>query len=238
VRLVVNVVEKDLKQLQTGDPTRVQVDAYPGETFSGRIARVSPVLDPATRTAPIEIEIPNSSYRLKPGMYARVGITLDTLKDALVVPADAVADLGGRRGVFQPLNGAAVFRTIQVGTETREFAEVLGGLREGDQVITTGARALRDGDRILLADGEGDSVGRGRGRESGGGSARGGTATPPAAAGASTGRQGAATSGREGATGRQGQPGGREGRFAGGGRRQRGAQAPADGATAPAPAAQ
>ena len=59
VRLVVNVVERDLKELETGDGTRVEVDAYPGETFTGRIARVSPVLDPATRTAPIEIEIAN-----------------------------------------------------------------------------------------------------------------------------------------------------------------------------------
>ena len=67
VRLVANVVEKDLKELETGNQTRVEVDAYPGETFSGRIARVSPVLDPATRTAPIEIEIPNPAFRLKPG---------------------------------------------------------------------------------------------------------------------------------------------------------------------------
>ena len=59
VRLIANVVEKDLKQLQSGDVTRVQVDAFPGETFIGRIARVSPILDQATRTAPIEIEIAN-----------------------------------------------------------------------------------------------------------------------------------------------------------------------------------
>ncbi len=59
VRLVANIVEKDLKELQSGDGTKVEVDAYPGEEFMGRIARVSPVLDPATRTAPIEIEIPN-----------------------------------------------------------------------------------------------------------------------------------------------------------------------------------
>ncbi len=63
VRLVANIVEKDLTELQTGDATKVEVDAYPGEEFMGRIARVSPVLDPATRTAPIEIEIPNPGYR-------------------------------------------------------------------------------------------------------------------------------------------------------------------------------
>jgi HlyD family secretion protein len=161
VRLVANVVEKDLAELQTGDATRVQVDAYPGETFTGRIARVSPVLDPATRTAPIEIEVPNPDFRLKPGMYARVSITTDTNKEALVVPSAAIADLGGRRGVFQALNGAAVFRTVQVGSELPNMVEIVGGLEEGDQVITTGARALRDGDRVLVS-GDGASNGRGR----------------------------------------------------------------------------
>ncbi len=116
------------------------MDAFPGEMFTGRIARVSPVLDPATRTAPIEIEIPNGTYRLKPGMYARVGITLDTTKDALVVPANALVDLGGRRGVFQPLSETAVFRAVQVGTEQGDIVEILGGLTEGDEVITTGSR--------------------------------------------------------------------------------------------------
>jgi len=108
VRLVANVVEKDLKDLQTGNTTRVEVDAFPGEVFTGRIARVSPVLDPSTRTAQIEIEIPNATARLKPGMYARVSVTTATKKQALVVPANSVVDLGGRRGVFTPLNDSAV----------------------------------------------------------------------------------------------------------------------------------
>ena len=150
VRLIANVVEKDLKQLDTGNPTVVQVDAYPGETFKGRIARVSPVLEPTTRTAPIEIEIANTDYRLKPGMYARVGITTGTKKDALVVPINAVVDLGGRRGVFLPRNDTAVFRVVQVGLEQQNLVEILGGLTENEQVITTGSAALRDGDRILL----------------------------------------------------------------------------------------
>jgi membrane fusion protein, multidrug efflux system len=147
VRLVANVVEKDLKQLKAGDATRVQVDAFPGETFKGRIARVSPVLDPATRTAPIEIEIPNGDFRLKPGMYARVGITTDVKKDALVVPVNAVVDLGGRRGVFQPQGDSAVFHSVQVGSEEKDLVEIVGGINEGDYVITTGAGALRDGDQ-------------------------------------------------------------------------------------------
>jgi HlyD family secretion protein len=206
VRLVANVVEKDLKQLESGNAARVQVDAFPGETFSGRIARVSPVLDPATRTAPIEIEIPNPTFRLKPGMYARVGITTHTKKNALVLPANAVVDLGGRRGVFQLQNNVAVFRSVQVGVEQGDIVEILAGVKEGEEVISTGAGALRDGDRVLLAgDGEDDGS-RGRG--------------PQAGSSPRTGRPGG--SGREGAGG---PPPGRTGGGNGGG--QRGGSLPA-----------
>jgi len=180
VRLEASVVERDLKELQSGDATRVEVDAFPGEHFMGRIARVSPVLDPATRTAPLEIEIPNGGFRLKPGMYARVSILTGSKKNALVVPSNAVVDLGGRRGVFMPLNDAAAFRALQLGTESNDVIEVLAGLNEGDQVITTGAGALRDSDRILIAgqDGGRRGGGRGRGAPEGTGSAPAGSVAP------------------------------------------------------------
>ena len=152
VRLVANIVEMDLRRVHPGDGTRVDVDAYPGEMFTGRIARVSPVLDPATRTAPIEIEIPNADYRLKPGMYARVSITTDERKDALVVPTNAVIDIGGRRGVFLAAEGGTVsFRQVTVGIEDQAHIEILDGVADGDRVVTTGAAALRDGDRVLQA---------------------------------------------------------------------------------------
>ena len=173
VRLVANVVEKDLKQLQAGNSTEAQVDAFPGETFKGRIARVSPVLDPTTRTAPIEIEIPNGDFRLRPGMYARVGINTGLRKDALVVPSNALVDLGGRRGVFVPRNETAIFRIVQLGLEQTAVAEVLGGLQENEQVITTGSAALRDGDRIVLPQQTETAGRRGRGGSTESAAARG-----------------------------------------------------------------
>jgi HlyD family secretion protein len=207
VRLVVNVVERDLKELRPGATAKVEVDAFPGEMFQGRIARVAPVLDPATRTAPIEIEIPNADFRLKPGMYARVGITTDNRKETLTVPVDAVADLGGRRGVFQHLNGVAIFRTVEIGTEGEDLIEIVGGLTEGDQVITTGARALRDGDRVQLAGGEG-------GRRGNGGRGRGDGSTPTAQQGGQPqqgGQQGGARDGGSRSGGASGAPAGRQG---------------------------
>ena len=162
VRLVANIVEKDLDQIRRGDDTRVEVDAFPGEVFIGRIARVAPVLDPATRTASIEIEIPNPGFRLKPGMYARVTVTTDERKDGLVVPSNAVVDLGGRRGVFLAAeNDTVSFRSVTVGVEEDTQAEILEGLTEGDRVVTTGAGALREGDRVRVAASGGERRGAG-----------------------------------------------------------------------------
>ena len=168
VRLVANVVEKDLRQIGAGDEGTVEVDAFPGETLTGRIARVAPVLDPSTRTAPIEIEIPNPGFRLKPGMYARVGITTNQKKDTLVVPINAVIDLGGRRGVFlAQANDTATFRPIRTGIEEATQIEILEGLTEGDVIVTTGAGSLREGERFVVAGagGRGGADGRQGGRQ-------------------------------------------------------------------------
>jgi membrane fusion protein, multidrug efflux system len=153
VRMVANIIEKDLKQIGVGDTARVEVDAFPGEDFMGRIARVSPVLDPSTRTAAIEVEIANPQYRLKPGMYARVGIVTESHANALVVPTNAVVDVNGTRGVYLSVNNAAAFHPVKIGIEGNERTEILDGVAIGDRVVTTGAAGLRNGDPIILAGG-------------------------------------------------------------------------------------
>lgn len=100
VRLVANLVERDVKQVRAGTPAIMEVDAYPGEKFSGTVSRVAPVFDPSTRTAEMEIEVPNPGFRLKPGMYARVELTVETRGEALTVPRNSLVDYEGRSGVF------------------------------------------------------------------------------------------------------------------------------------------
>jgi RND family efflux transporter MFP subunit len=184
VRLVVNLVERDLRRVQVGAPALADVDAYPDETFRGRVARVAPVLDPATRTAEMEIELPNSTYRLKPGMYARVRLTTGERANALVVPRNAVVDTQGTRGVFlfEDATRTARFAPIEVGLQDDKQVEVLNGVREGQPVITTGASALNDGDPVLLP-GAGPGGPGGPGRPAGGFQGPGGGAprgaTPP-----------------------------------------------------------
>jgi len=192
VRMVANLVERDMRRVPVGTPALVEVDAFPGEKFQGRVSRVAPVFDPATRTAEIEIEVPNAAYRLKPGMYSRVDLTVDTREDAITVPRNALVDLNGQNGVFvaqsgnqsgapsatQPAQGGeargggqtgtsggggltAKFMPVEVGIRTGEHVEIVKGLNDGARVITTGASALKDGDRIVGANAEG------RGREGG-----------------------------------------------------------------------
>jgi RND family efflux transporter MFP subunit len=186
VRMVANLVERDMRRVPTGTPASVEVDAFPGEKFQGRVSRVAPIFDPATRTAEIEIEIPNTGFRLKPGMYSRVNLTIDTRKDAITIPRNALVDLQGKNGVFvtesaqtpegtrgggQPPALVAKFVPVQVGIRDGEQIEVTG-VNDGTRVITTGASALKDGDRVVAA---GNESGRRGGRQGGQGDGRSGS---------------------------------------------------------------
>ena len=164
VRMVANLVEKDHKRVPAGTSAAVEVDAFPGETFTGRVSRVAPVFDPATRTAEMEIEVLNTGFRLKPWMYARVQLTVDTRANALTVPRNAVIDFEGRPGVFIATTAAtgtaggeqaqattAKFVPVEIGIRDGEQIELRSGVQDGARVITTGAGALRDGDRIVAA---------------------------------------------------------------------------------------
>ncbi len=171
VRLVANVIEKDLRRISAGTDTAVEVDAFPGETFHGRVARIAPILDPATRTAQVEIEIPNPSFRLKPGMYARVKFTVERHDKAVVVPTLALVDASGKTGVFIPNDGLATFQPVTLGIQQQELTEVVAGLEPGQKIVSTGAAALRDGDRILLGGQRNGGGRRGRGLGQSGGPA-------------------------------------------------------------------
>jgi len=174
LRMQAAVVEKDLRFVGVGDPATVEVDAYPGDKFKGRVARVSPVLDPATRTATMEVEIPNTDNRLRPGMYARVELTIEEHKGVVLVPKPAVVDLDGQRGVWQAGDdNKAKFLPVTLGIEDGERVEITAGLTAGDRFVTEGAGAVRRNDTLVVP-GQGGGPGQGRGgRPGGGGQGRG-----------------------------------------------------------------
>lgn len=152
VWLWIDLYERDLAHVETGQRVEVRLDAWPGETFAGELAYVADQLEPESRTVRARVDLANPGGRLKPGMFGRV--TLSAAGDGeaamvLTVPRTAVQRDGSRQGdrgavVFvQTAPGRFERREIVVGRVTDELAEVVSGLAEGDRVVTEGAFLVR-----------------------------------------------------------------------------------------------
>lgn len=119
---VLNVPERELNILQPGLDVAMNVDALPGEAFTGTVARVSPVVDPATGTFRVTCEFRDQTHRLKSGMFGRVSVVYDQRADALVVPREALAESDGKRTVFVVVKQ----RKSEYEREQREQAKARG----------------------------------------------------------------------------------------------------------------
>jgi len=145
VKTVVHVIEKDYQKVQVDQPASIEVDAFPGRTFNGKVVRKAPVLDPDTRTAAVHVEIPNSESLLKPGMHARVAIVFDRREQAPVVPIAALIPTEDQPAVYVVTGDppTAEVRHIETGIYDGELVEILSGLEPDDSVITLGNRMIK-----------------------------------------------------------------------------------------------
>lgn len=150
ITTLISVVEKDYRKIKPGLTATIRVDAYPGRSFTGKIARVSPVLDADTRTADVEIEIPNFGKELKPGMFARVEIVAQKRRGALLVPEGALLKVGEGHGVFKLSKKGSKVKLVpvKIGLNHKGWVEVQGSLKSGDRVVTLGSGLLRDGQGV------------------------------------------------------------------------------------------
>ncbi|MDD5593991.1 MAG: efflux RND transporter periplasmic adaptor subunit, partial [Candidatus Margulisbacteria bacterium] len=151
----ITIYENETGLVKADTPVEIDTVAFPGETFTGKIAAVSPVLDPMTRSAKARAEIENPGQKLKPGMYANVTIKV-ALGNSLAVADEAVINTGKRTIVVMAKgNGQYLSRDVRLGRKAEGFYEVLGGLREGDRVVTTG-NFLIDSESRLKSTGGGE----------------------------------------------------------------------------------
>ncbi len=139
------VPEKYVAQVAGGQLAELTVDAWPGQAFTGKVTQISPVLDLDTRTAPVEITVPNPGRRLKPGMFARVRLILETRPAAPTVLKEAVLGKDPDTYVFVVSNGTAMSRPVQLGLRQDNAFEVLSGLAAGESVVIMGQQRLHDG---------------------------------------------------------------------------------------------
>ncbi|HJV70109.1 efflux RND transporter periplasmic adaptor subunit [Ideonella sp.] len=151
VWVVADVPERDIALVRPGSLASVQLPAYPGERFEGRITRILPTMDAATRTVPVRIELANPRGRLKPAMSAEVALQAGASAPVLTVPDSAVIDSGTRQlvlvrageGRFEP-------REVRLGQRGDGVVEVLSGVREGEPVVVA-ANFLIDAESNLRA---------------------------------------------------------------------------------------
>jgi len=149
---VFSVTERDYALLRTGQVVTLRTDAYPGEVFEGRIARIAPVFRESTRQARVEVGVDNSDLRLKPGMFVRATAVLDRVVDATIVPEQALVRRDGRDGVFVVADdGRSVsWREVEVGFHQDGRVQVTGdGLNA--QVVTLGQQLLDDDTAVSIA---------------------------------------------------------------------------------------
>ncbi|MCP9454709.1 MAG: efflux RND transporter periplasmic adaptor subunit [Nitrospira sp.] len=145
VRVLIDVVEKEVPMIVVGQKAELRTDAYPDEVFEGKVARITHTLNRTTRTMPVEIDIINSHRRLKGGMFARVKIHVGTHRMALQVPLNAVSQTEGMHYVFTVRDGQVHRTPVETGVRNGNWVEITKGLTGEEAVIVSGKDLVRDG---------------------------------------------------------------------------------------------
>ena len=150
---VLHVPERELAVLKKGQKVVMQLDAWPGQDFTGEVIRISPVIEPETGTFRVTCEIQDQDGHLKPGLFGRVNVHYDLRQSVPVVPREAVLTEDEESHVFViNAEGNAQRRAVVLGYEQKGQIEVIQGVSAGEQVITAGKGSLSDGARVEVVD--------------------------------------------------------------------------------------
>ena len=151
------IPQSELDKILAGQTATLRVDAMPDTTFSAKIARISPTIDMRNGTFRATAFIDNRSAELAPGMFARFSIAYERHADALVIPRAALVEEDDQTSVYVVADGAVSRRTIEVGIESDDLVEVVGGLAGDEEIVVTGQSSLRDGSKVLASSDAGTS---------------------------------------------------------------------------------
>ncbi|MCL4465587.1 MAG: efflux RND transporter periplasmic adaptor subunit [Chloroflexi bacterium] len=149
VEVSVQVEEARLSRVRVGQAATLSVAAYPGEKFPAELSAIAPSIDQRSRAAQVKIR-PKSDPRLLDGMFAQVSIVTGQQSDALLVPATAVVDRDGKKVLFVSNGGSAELREVKLGFVNGKVVEVVKGVAEGEDVVTSGADGLSNGQPIAV----------------------------------------------------------------------------------------
>ena len=145
LRAKIYIPEKDIGRIFEGQEAKITIEADTSLEFSGVVKMVSPVVDPASGTSKVTIDIEDDKGKLKPGMFVSVFITTETHNNALIIPKKALILESDLDQVYIYQDGKSHKVNLKLGFASGEDIEVLSGLQEGDLVVTAGQDGLREG---------------------------------------------------------------------------------------------
>ncbi len=146
VKVMITAIESDLSKIRAGMTVTVSFDAFPHEIFEGKVSRIHPTVDTATRTFKTEILISNPTERIMPGMFARVSVNLGERNNVVVPDRAIVKQTGsGNRYVYVLHDGKVYFERVEIGRRLGDAYELLSGVNSGDTVVISGQTRLADG---------------------------------------------------------------------------------------------
>lgn len=151
VKAVINVTENDLTLVRRDMEAMVKFDAFPDEAFHGTVTRISPAIDPATRTFATEVTISNPKGEIKPGLFAYVTLDFGSRNNVVVPDRAVVKQTGsGNKFVYVYKGGKVSFNLVELGRRLDSGYEIISGVADGDSVVITGQSHLADGVSVTL----------------------------------------------------------------------------------------
>ena len=151
LKVKANISEQFFTTVKVGQKVTIETDLFPGESFEGKVSRINPALDAATRTFGVEITIPNAKERLRPGMFARTTFSMGE-REAVMIPDQALQKQVGssERYVYVIKDGVAEYRLVKDGRRVGDLIEITEGLQAGDVVATTSFTRLMTGKKVEI----------------------------------------------------------------------------------------
>lgn len=147
IRVRAAVSDADMPYAKIGATADVSISAIPGQVFTGRVTQISPIVDAMSRSATVEVTLPNSQHRLVPGMTASVQLVVERREHVVTVPLSALFATDRTRAVV--IDGTtARFRPIQTGLIGDKLVEIVSGIQPGDKVATVGKERVQDGETV------------------------------------------------------------------------------------------
>lgn len=151
VKLRINVSEMQYTKIKEGMEAKVKIEVYDNEEFIGKVSLVYPTIDPRSHTFPVEITIPNTDEKIRPGMYAKVSINMGKNNHVLVPDVSIVKQQGsGDRYVYVYKDGKVSYNKVVIGRQIGDMYEIISGVEDGDFVATTTLSKLNNGMEVEL----------------------------------------------------------------------------------------